>query len=464
MVRLNNRSTSTAFFIIPGIILLLTGMCWGIIGALQYIIPGLLKSQISFERIRPLHVSSVVFWIIITSVGCTLYYVQEHTGKNIYSTRLLKWQWGLFISAIGCILLTYLLGIFGGREYWEFHPVLALPVLISWMLCLYNFIRTTGTLKKQPVYVWMWFTGFIFFLITYLESYLWLIPYFRNNIVNDLTIQWKSYGSMVGSWNMLIYGCGIYLMDKISGTQTYSYSKTGFAIYFLGLFNLMFNWGHHIYTVPTHGYIKHVSYLVSMNELLLLGRIIFLWRQQMKENKKHIHQPGIRFYAAADFWIFLTLVLAIAMSIPAINVYTHGTHITVAHTMGATIGINTFLLLAVVFDQLNPLIRKIKNFHRYLLPGFRICNISLFIFWISLIVAGIMKAWWQVHWPEVPFSTMMISLRPYFMMFMITGVTLTAGMWMMLLPVVKQYFIHGMHAKKRLEVLYKKRSASLATY
>ena len=39
---------------------------------------------------------------------------------------------------------------------------------------------------------------------------------------------------------------------------------------------------------------------------------------------------------AADIWIFLTLVLAIAMSIPAINVYTHGTHITVAHTMGAT--------------------------------------------------------------------------------------------------------------------------------
>lgn len=463
MVPLNNKSNPTAAFLIVGIILLLTGMCWGIIGAFQYVIPGLFKSQLSFERIRPLHVSSVVFWIIITAVGCTLYYAQEHTGKKIYSVKLLKWQWALFVLSVLFILITYILGIFGGREYWEFHPILALPILISWILCLFNFFKTTGTIKKQPVYVWMWFTGFVFFLITYIESYAWLIPYFRNNVVNDLTIQWKSYGSMVGSWNMLIYGCGIYLMDKMSGTTTYSFSKIGFAIYFLGLFNLMFNWGHHIYTVPTHGYIKHVSYLVSMTELLLIGRIIFLWRRSVKENKKHFHQSGFRFYVAADVWIFLTLLLAIAMSVPAINVYTHGTHITVAHTMGATIGINTFLLLAVVFDQLNPVIRKIKNYNRYLLPGFWISNVSLIIFWVSLIVAGMLKAWWQVHHPEIPFSTMMQSLRPYFILFMITGVTLTAGMWMMLLPVLKQYFVQRIRIKKRMGILYNRRRASLHT-
>ncbi|MBK7605177.1 MAG: hypothetical protein IPI15_16690 [Saprospiraceae bacterium] len=47
-----------------------------------------------------------------------------------------------------------------------------------------------------------------------MESYLWIFPYFRNNIVNDMTLQWKSYGSMVGSWNMLIYGSSIFLMEK----------------------------------------------------------------------------------------------------------------------------------------------------------------------------------------------------------------------------------------------------------
>jgi len=54
---------------------------------------------------------------------------------------------------------------------------------------------------------------------------------------------------------------------------------------------------------------------------------------------------------------FLSLSLAIAMSVPAINVYTHGTHFTVAHTMGTTIGINSFLLLAFVFDILENKVR-----------------------------------------------------------------------------------------------------------
>src|SRR5690554_7380910 len=50
----------------------------------------------------------------------------------------------------------------------------------------------------------------------------------------------------------------------------------------------------------------------------------------------------------ADFWIFLNIILALLISIPAINLFTHGTHITVAYSMGTTIGINTLILLSSV--------------------------------------------------------------------------------------------------------------------
>ena len=114
----------------------------------------------------------------------------------------------------------------------------------------------------------------------------------------------------------------------------------------------MFNWGHHIYTLPTLSYIKYISYLVSMTELILFFRILYLWKSSLNDARKNYYHTPYRFLMAADLWIFLTLVLALAMSVPAINLYTHGTHVTVAHTMGATIGINTFLLFAFVFDIL----------------------------------------------------------------------------------------------------------------
>ena len=429
--------TTPKFFIIAGLLLLATGMVWGLTGGLQYLLPGFLKQYLSFEKIRPLHVSSVVFWIILAAIGSVSTYIQQHTGKALYSNKLIKIQFLLFAVSIVIILCTYLFGKFGGREYWEFHPILALPIVISWILFLINVVKSIGSLKNQPVYIWMWLTGVIFFLFTFLESYLWLFPYFRNNIVNDMTIQWKSYGSMVGSWNMLIYGSSIFLMDKISNNKKYSYSRIAFLLYFTGLFNLMFNWGHHIYTLPTAPYIKHISYAVSMTELLILGRIILLWKASLSTAKKNFHQTSYRFLIAADVWVFLTLVLAIAMSIPAINVYTHGTHITVAHTMGATIGINSFLLLAIAFDILKDSCRNFDPHRKRFNKGYWLANISLLVFWISLIGAGLLKAKWQLSTPQIPFSSMMLQLRPYFIVFFIAGAIMITGFLLIIYPLVK---------------------------
>lgn len=438
MEQLNrNKNSTSKLFILAGLLLLAGGMLFGLTGAFQYIVPDFIKQYLSFEKVRPLHVSSVVFWIIFAAIGSVLSYLQQYTGKNIFSPLLLKIQFGLFTIAVLAILISYCFGVFGGREYWEFHPLFALPIATAWILFIINFIKSMGSFKKLPVYVWMWLTGLFFFLFTFTESYLWLFPYFRNNVVNDMTVQWKSYGSMVGSWNMLIYGSSIFLMEKISGIKKYSQSRIAFVLYFTGLFNLMFNWGHHIYTLPTYPYVKHISYAVSMTELFILGRIIWQWKSSVSTARKNYHYTAYRFLMAADIWIFLTLILAIAMSVPAINLYTHGTHITVAHTMGATIGINSFLLLAIAFDILKdscvPLTKSIKWINR----GYYTANISLLIFWISLIAAGVLKAKWQMNNTKIPFSTMMLQLRPYFILFFLSGITLISGLYLILFPLIK---------------------------
>lgn len=423
-------------FLLLAIFLLAIGLIFGLLASLQYIFPGFGKNIISFERLRPLHVSSVVFWIIMAAVGGVFSYLSEHQGKNIRYPLLQKIQFYIFSITITAILISYFMGIFGGREYWEFHPILALPIIVGWILFVINFLASAGSFKNQPVYWWMWMTGISFFLFTYLESYLWIFPYFRNNIVNDMTIQWKSYGSMVGSWNLLIYGCGIFLMDKISGDKKYSHSNIAFALYFTGLFNLMFNWGHHVYVLPTHAYVKHIGYAVSMTEIILFARIIYLWKSSLSTAKKYFHLTVYRFLMAADVWIFLTLGLAIIMSIPAFHIYTHGTHITVGHTMGATIGINSMLLFAFVFDILMNK-KAIKKYKNSITKGYWIVNGSLLVFWLALISAGIFKAIWQMSEIQIPFSSMMKQLMPFFVTFVAAGVIMIVGFYMMIVPIFK---------------------------
>ncbi|HMN33482.1 MAG: cbb3-type cytochrome c oxidase subunit I [Chitinophagaceae bacterium] len=431
-MELYRNKLSIPFFILS-LALLMIGLTFGFIGSVQYLVPDFLKEWISFDKVRPLHVSSVVFWILVTAMGSVITFLQEHIGGSIKYPPLLKAQFWVFAITFLLIIISYFLGIFGGREYWEFHPYFAFPIAFGWLLFIINVFSSIKNFRNQPVYVWMWLTGLVFFLFTYIESNLWQILWFRKEIIHDMTIQWKSYGSLVGSWNMLIYGSSIYLMDKISGNQKYSYSSIAFALYFLGLLNGMFNWGHHIYTLPTHHFVKHIAYIISMTELILIARIIYLWKDSLTTAKMHKHLRSYQFIIAADVWVFITLILAILMSIPALNVYMHGTHVVVAHTMGATIGINTMLLFAYIFDVIKDSTINEKIFK----IGYRIIQISLPIFFLSLLSAGIYKGFWQMQEQHLIYGSMLKKLKPAFLLFSSSGFFLVLGFFMIIFIALK---------------------------
>lgn len=405
-------------FLVTSLCMLVIGLIFGILAATIYIFPEFLKHQLGFVSLRPLHVSSAIFWIILGSTGCIYNGIKQYiTEATTYKVAFI--QWVLWIVAIIGIAISYFVKDFGGREYWEFNPVWALPIAVAWMLFLVNFYSLVKKTKDWPVYIWMWLTGVVFFLFTFSENYLWIFPYFREHFVTDMTIQWKVNGSLVGSWNQILYGTAFFLMDKISNSKNTGTSKFAFAMYFLGLFNLMFNWGHHIYTLPTENYIRYIGYIVSMTEWVFFIKIIYDWRASISTIRKNYHYFPYRFIMATDIWVFLNMGQAILMSIPAINIYTHGTHVTVAHAMGTTIGINTMILLAACFEFFN---RKEKsNYLNYL---FWLLQISLLVFWLSLNGAGIQKGIWQLSSHQESYSKMMESLRPYFIVFAFAGLGL----------------------------------------
>ena len=409
---------------------------WGI-GRMQYIFPAFLKDQLSFQKTRPLHVYLVITWIFTAAQAGIYYYLPRISKRSIHWQKgvWLHFTMQLIISA--SIIIGFFLGYFGGREYLEFPPLLGGFILLSWIPFAINFFLTLKpNYKTAPVYIWMWSTGIIFFFITLSESYLWLFDFFRTNIVRDMTVQWKAIGSMVGSWNMLVYGTGMYVMEKMSDNEKPARSSLAFFFYFLGLTNLMFNWGHHTYIVPAAPWIRMVAYIISMTELLILGNIILQWRKTLSTARKNYHRLPMRLLTYADVWIFLNLALALTISVPAWNFYTHGTHITVAHAMGATIGINTMLLLASVFyflqkENLQSVLQKKK----WISGGIIITNISLLLFWASLIGSGLIKISSSLN--NVPFYALIQKLQPYFKIFTYSGILLFVGLGILIFMSLK---------------------------
>jgi nitric oxide reductase subunit B len=431
------------FFVFTALLALLGGMLMGCIAAFNFIYPDFFRA-IPFIKCRPLHVSLVVSWIFLSAIGGIYYYLPNYCGINWYSKKLPKVHFWLFVFTGIAILTCYLLGKFGGREYWEFPPMFAILIVISWLLFGFNYFKSIFKRAGQmPVYIWMWGTGIFFFLFTFLESYLWMFPYFRDNVVRDVTVQWKAYGALFGSWNMLVYGTAIFIMERISKNETVAKSKLAFLMYALGLTNLLFGWAHHIYILPNAPWIRYIAYAVSMSEWLILAKIIWNWRETLKSTKQYSSMLVYKFIMASDAWIFINLALAIAISIPAVNIFTHGTHITVAHAMGTTIGINTMILMASVVFMIMDITKCqfTKGEMRSINVGFVLANISLLIFFICLITAGIEKGRMTIY-TNMVFQQIMLNITPYLISFAFAGLGILTGLTMVIVPLLKYCIIY----------------------
>ncbi|MBS1688222.1 MAG: cbb3-type cytochrome c oxidase subunit I [Bacteroidetes bacterium] len=416
--------------------LLAIALVLGLLSAAAFSYPETFNKFLPFYQLRPFHTSAALFWIITASAGCILFYKNDvFTGIYVGNTseKLFIMLW---IGSILTIFCCYAFKKFGGREYWEFPPVLSIALLASWLVFMYSYFASWRISKnKKPLYVWMWSTGIFFFLITFVEQNLWLIPWFRSSFLKEITIQWKANGSMVGAWNQMIYGTALFLMVKISGDGTIAENKKAFFFYFLGLTNLMFNWGHHIYNVPNGSWIRNTAYAISMTELLIFINIIAGFKRKLDEQKRLKHIIPYRFLVAAEYWAFANLLLALLMSVPVVNRYTHGTHITVAHAMISTIGINTMILLGSIgyIINIDTKNQKIKNFIN---KAYWHAQVSLAAFGSSLVIAGIIKAYRTVAIENITFQEVMQPVVVMIKIFLLTGIWLAIS----LISIVVCYF------------------------
>lgn len=435
-VSLKLKTNPGKFFILLALILLTFSSIFGVLGSLYYVFPGYLEPYLGFEKLRPMHVSAAVFWILSAATGFIYVALEQlglcHKFRWQIRTHLLLW-----ILALALIFISYALAKFGGREYWEFPPFIALIIAAAWLIFFYVLIKSALKIKPWPVYFWMWTTGVVFFFFIFIENYLWIHPYFRTDFLKDMLIQWKAAGSLVGAWNMLIYGSAIYLMERINKDQDIARNKWAFALFFLSLFNMLFNWGHHLYLVPVHPVIHYTGYIVSMTEWIFLIKIFYTWKSQLTEAKSFYQYYPYRYLLAANIWVCLNLVLALLMSIPVFNLYLHGTHIIVAHAMGTTIGINSMILIACILYVIQD--RRKKPF-KYRSSIFWSIQLTLLGFLCSLLFVGWQKAYWRYQLEPDSFSMLMERLSPYFAIMITFGVGLSIALLWLVYQIFKGYF------------------------
>jgi len=125
------------------------------------------------------------------------------------------------------------------------------------------------------------------------------------------------------------------------------------------------------------------------------------------------------------------------MSIPSINLFTHGTHITVAHSMGTTIGINTLILLSSITYIIESQILIPFLSQRKIKAGVKIFNISFIGFWIILLLLGAKKGYWMFFSKNVSFGQFQDSMHWIYIVFTIFGIGILIGLYVVVFELLK---------------------------
>ena len=246
------RQFATITFIRGGLIAIAITLVGGILAAL-YSVPALAPRfqsvGLDLRQLRPIHTAFASAWIFLGGVAVVHRWLQDHGGV---ATRGDRWRLRVQVSSWSAaglgILLSLGLGVGSGREYIGFHPVFSVLILIGWLCYLWNFFRISGPdFFQRPVYITMWGVGMFLFLFTFLEQHLYLIPSFFANPVQDLQVQWKATGTLVGSFNLFVYGSIIYIGERMSRDLSYGHSKVAYMLFGVGLLNAFTNFAHHTY-------------------------------------------------------------------------------------------------------------------------------------------------------------------------------------------------------------------------
>lgn len=428
-------------------------IAFGALGTLTYSEQFKSVAGLTLQHLRPLHTTFAVAWIYLAAVAVVYFYLISQVSRPSRGFWLrLKCQLILWGVAGAGTLVTLCRGVFSGREYMGGHWVWSVLIYLGWILFAWNFFSVVGfNLKGKPAFIYMWYTALLLFLWAFAEGHAWHLALVGDYPLRDIALQWKSYGPLVGSFNLLVYGSIGYLACCLSKDSRYQYSNTAFFLLFVGLLNSFTNFGHHTYHLPQSHLVKWISCLVSLTETLILCKYLLDVASLLRRRTAKPQNPGVNFIlASATAWSLLLVGIAVAISVPPINTLIHGTHFVMAHAMGSMLGIDSMLLWAALLYIIQ---RMVSAEHRLarpraVVPIFLFLNVTLFLLVGLLSAKGLITGYLRYMGPAAPPPPHFLTLFPH--LFMILGALLGAALihvnidWAIsLLPFVRRTDVTG---------------------
>ncbi|MGE5653406.1 MAG: cbb3-type cytochrome c oxidase subunit I, partial [Bacillota bacterium] len=351
------------------------------------------------------------------------YYLCHESGPRFVS-RVALWQYLLAVGNFAGIVVSLLLGYFGGGEYLEAPMVFKLGLLIALLLWLINlgviFFSSSG--RGQTTTLTM------VAAVGVLASMVLLIP---NIVPANHPIAFQVFRFLVvhlweeGSVELVASGIFAAVLAAVLRVPWEKLEPWLLVEATLILISGTLATAHHYYWLGAGILWTIGGVIFSALQLVPVAIMAYLtFHHSSQRRAKEPISPTLACLWSAAFWNVIGVgTLGFFMAIPQVNRYTHGTYMTSAHAHMAVFGLLGFIVLA---GCLHSLADGHAVWQRRRLWAIIALNLGLGIMGVALFFAGAVQAY-VLRVAGMPFKETLLLLRPYFIVRLLGGLIFALG-------------------------------------
>ncbi|WP_419798781.1 MAG: cbb3-type cytochrome c oxidase subunit I [Terasakiella sp.] len=418
------QSQKVALYYFTGaLVLFVAQVLFGLLAGAVYVVPNMLADVLPFNVIRMVHTNALIVWLLMGFMGAAYYLVPEEAETELHSTKLAIIQFWAFFLGAAAIVVSYLLGNHGGREFLEQPLWGKIAIVIVALIFLFNLTMTVLKGRKTAVslvlLVGLWGVA-VFFLFAFYNPV--------NLVLDKMFWWWVVHLWVEGVWELIMASILAFLMIKLTGVDREVVEKWLYLIVSLTLFTGILGTGHHYYWIGTPGYWQWIGSIFSTLEVIpFFAMVVFTFYMVYKGGRDHPNKAALLWalgcavmaFFGAGVWGFLH-------TLSGVNYYTHGTQITAAHGHLAFYGAYVMVNIAIMTYALPNLLGRSPYNQMLNMWGFWITTSAVSFMTFVLTFAGTV----QTHLQRVlgeGFMDVQDQLGLFYMMRLGSGVFVVLG-------------------------------------
>ncbi|HUA34264.1 MAG TPA: cbb3-type cytochrome c oxidase subunit I [Candidatus Binataceae bacterium] len=380
-------------------------IAFGLLSAIYYVLPGFLLNVFNFSTAKIVHIDGLVIWMLMGFIGAIYWFLPQELEREVEGiglAEILFWEFCAAVAVVVAVFITVQYGganelsmwfINQGRKYVEAPRWAAIGIAIVAVVFAYNVIATTVAARRSTGIISVLIADLVPLVVLYLDAF----PEMSNMSVDLFWWWWLVHLWVEATWEVLIGCIMAWTLIHLVGAARRVVESWLYVEVALVLGTGILGLGHHYFWIGTPRYWFAIGgFFSALEPLPLLGMVVHAVYDAGERHLEAANRPAFYWTLAEAFGNFLGAgVWGFMMTLPQINLYSHGTQWTASHGHFAFWGAYGCGVISVLYLAIGESRGSVALDGRVWKWSFALLNTGMLGMAGALLVAGIDQAFYE---------------------------------------------------------------------